>query len=213
MDPLNYEDQVQSLSNTHSVGSDPCLGNHDVDNPISLRSVVFLPPDKLYRKRTFDRINQRESRARKKDRIKCLEEENVELKAEVEALKKQLSARGSRGRQPSFSTGLDCPILNDRGPRIWQVMPLSIAPMCRLDQVMHHVVSSGQQPNLLQAVLEEIAQTSFPKVVSLLNPTVAEMAPVASLIGEHGPWMQMTSSAARTAVRSISMLFGKLCNC
>lgn len=168
---------------------------HDESSTISPRSVVFLAPDQLYRKRAFDRMNQRESRARKKYRVKELEQENLDLKARVEELERRLA----RPDRETATTPVIYESIPD-SPKIWQVFPLSVPPMCRLDQVIHHLVKSGREPTFLQAAIEEIAHSSFPRVVSLLNPDHDKAAPVAATIGQHAPWMQITSSAARTAV-------------
>ena len=172
----------------------------DRSSEISPRSVLFLPPEKLYRKQAFDRRNQRECRAKKKLLSQALEEENASLRSKLEGLEAELARRPKELHQGASSSPFLA--IKNQDPRIWQVLPLSVPPMCRLDHVMHHLVSSGRQPDFLQAAIEEIAQSTFPRVVSLLNPAAAEVAPVASTIGEHGPWMQITSSAARIAVMS-----------
>lgn len=57
------------------------------------RTVANMSTEQLYRKRTFDRLNQRAARARKKSRIAELEEEVADLKRRLtrsEGLVKQL---------------------------------------------------------------------------------------------------------------------------
>lgn len=191
------KDENSALWDTTNGAADPPTTSSN-GSIISPRSVLFLTDEKLYRKRAFDRMNQRESRARKKDRVQDLEQKNLDLEARIAELERHLAAQG-QGPTGSHAMYGAFPV-NDS--RIWQVLPLSVPPMCRLDHVIHHLVSSGREPNFLQAAIEEIAHSSFPRVVSLLNPSLAETAPVAATIGDHGPWMQITSSAARTAVCS-----------
>lgn len=170
-----------------SVPAAPRPENQDA-TPLSARSVVHYTPTQLYRKRAFDRRNQRECRARKKDRVKSLEEENAELKATIESLQAKLSEKTSQQDEQA-----------ETSPRLWQVLPVNLPAVTRLDHIMHHF-RTRKFSGALSTPMEEIAQTSFPRVVSLLDGRITQDTPVSSIVGEHGPWMQITSSAARIAV-------------
>ncbi|KIV81942.1 hypothetical protein PV11_04089 [Exophiala sideris] len=162
---------------------------------ISPRSVAHYTPTQLYRKRAFDRVNQRETRTRKKERVKCLEEENANLNSKIESLQSELlELRAERDQRSEHLRSLS----PNNGPRVWEVYPVALPPVTRLDHIMYHFRTRSLA--FLQDPMKEIAQTSFPSVVSLLNGRFTEDTPVASIVGEHGPWMQITSSAARTAV-------------
>ncbi|OQU94911.1 hypothetical protein CLAIMM_01193 [Cladophialophora immunda] len=158
----------------------------------STRSVLHYTPTQLYRKRAFDRRNQRECRARKEGRIKSLEEENRELKSRITALQSDLR------EMTTERDGLQEQSRN--GPRLWQVLPVAIPAVTRLDHIMHHF-RTRKLPGLFQIPMQEIARAKFPSITSLLNGKFTQDTPVASIVGEHGPWMQITSSAARTAVQ------------
>ena len=57
-----------------------------------------------------------------------------------------------------------------------------------------------QRESSFRDILTEITKPTYPSVASLLIPSTAVDDPLTSLIGEHGLWMDITSSAARTAV-------------
>lgn len=164
--------------------------------PPSARSVAHYAPAQLYRKRAFDRRNQRDCRARKKERIQSLEEENLELKSTIESLQAKLREQTSQRDEQTEPLRPSSP---NNGPRLWEVLPVALPAVTRLDHIMHHF-RTRKLSGALPTPMEEIAQTSFPRVVSLLDGRFTQDTPVSSIVGEHGPWMQITSSAARIAV-------------
>lgn len=66
-----------------------------------------------------------------------------------------------------------------------------------------HLTDAGKRDSTFDDILAEITATTFPSVASLLNPLAASgsgCTDLAQLVGKHGLWMDITSSAARTAV-------------
>lgn len=160
-----------------------------VSNGKTRRSVEHLSAVQVYKKRAGDRANQRHCRARKQDRVRALEEENADLRARLE----RLEGKTARGR------GCD-----DAAPAIWNILPPSIPPIGKFDHLILYLTDTGSRDSTFGDILAEITQTTYPSVASLLNPLAppasSASASLARLVGKHGLWMDITSSAARTAV-------------
>ena len=108
------------------------------------RSVSGLNNEQLYRKRAFDRANQRASRARKKNRIQELEEEVAELQQKLERseeLVRRLQRSDTCLREiiDSARASLQMVEHHQRSPvdEVGYAQPTSSAPGSLLDEAMH----------------------------------------------------------------------------
>jgi len=73
----------------------------------------------------------------------------------------------------------------------WQVLPVNVSPTTALDRVLVEVAESGRRFSQQRGRYhEELSQTNFPSLSSLLEPTSADpiACPVASAVGNHTTW-------------------------
>ncbi|KAJ6786129.1 hypothetical protein PWT90_04864 [Aphanocladium album] len=168
------------------------------------RHVANLSDVQLQKKRENDRENQRISRARKRERVKVLEDENAELKSRIAALEVAVtshlgSAAPSGPLPPTPPTSLPDHGAAASHTKIWRVLPVSSEPTCQPDAKVDWVVKGHLQLTSYEELWEEMRRLDFPSVGSLLNPEDDKRTPLSTLIGRHSQTMTIASMAARTA--------------